>query len=144
MVVRRPVRVGIIGCGGIFSRHGSGFDDSGLARLVGVSDLSTQGISRAFDAWPSVRGYLDFREMLAELRPHIISVCTWPQARRETVLAAVESGVKGILCETPLALRMDDVDAITQAQHEFSHRGVAGSCSLPDEWATGRIHDYRV
>ena len=64
MIVRRPARVAIIGCGGIFSRHSAGYEESGRARLVGVSDLFPQALANTLGCWPSARGYLDFRQML--------------------------------------------------------------------------------
>jgi len=49
------------------------------------------------------RTYSDPAAMLAEEKPDIISVCTWPQLHAPTTIAAARSGVKAILCEKLLA-----------------------------------------
>jgi predicted dehydrogenase len=39
-----------------------------------------------------------------------ISICTWPQHHLEIVRVAQQLGVKGILCEKPMALEMREVE----------------------------------
>jgi dTDP-4-amino-4,6-dideoxygalactose transaminase/predicted dehydrogenase len=81
-----------------------------LAQVAAASDLLAPNLARALDRCPQARAYLDFRRMLDEIRPDVVSICTWPQAHLEAVAAAVAAGVKGILCEKPLTLRLDDLD----------------------------------
>jgi dTDP-4-amino-4,6-dideoxygalactose transaminase/predicted dehydrogenase len=107
---RSPVDVAVIGFGGIAPDHVESYEETGIARVVAVSDLLPSNLARALDRWPSLRAYRAYRQLLEEVRPDVVSVCTWPQSHVEVVEAAVAAGVKGILCEKPLALQMSEVE----------------------------------
>ena len=47
--------------------------------------------------------YADYRALLTEQRPDVVSICTWPHLHREMVEAAVAAGVTAIHCEKPMA-----------------------------------------
>jgi dTDP-4-amino-4,6-dideoxygalactose transaminase/predicted dehydrogenase len=117
-VLRSPLRVGIIGYGGIAPAHVDGYENTGQARIVGVSDLLPANLASALDRCPTARAYLDFRQMLEETLPDVVSVCTWPQAHVEAVEAAAAAGVRGILCEKPLALQLADLERMRAACRE--------------------------
>jgi len=42
--------------------------------------------------------------LYAALTPDVVSVCTWPKLHAEQVIEAAMNGVRGILCEKPMAL----------------------------------------
>jgi dTDP-4-amino-4,6-dideoxygalactose transaminase/predicted dehydrogenase len=111
-------RVGVVGLGAIAPDHLLEYDNCPLARVVAVCDVVPSALAASLDAWPHLAGYLDYRQMLAEARPQILSVCTWPQSHAEIVRAAAEAGVKAILCEKPLALTLADVRAMLSVCNE--------------------------
>lgn len=113
--IRPPLPIGIIGYGGIAPDHVDAYEMSGLARVIGVSDLLPANLARALDRWPSVRAFQEYRRMLAEVGPAVVSICTWPQSHAEIVEAAAASGVRAILCEKPLALCLIDLDRMREA-----------------------------
>lgn len=108
-VFRSPLRVGIIGCGAAGLKHILGYEESGHARLIAVSDLSPTVLAAALDERPSLRGFQDYRRMFAEARLEAVSICTWPGSHADIVEEAAMAGVKGILCEKPLALRLPEL-----------------------------------
>jgi perosamine synthetase len=112
---RSPLRAALIGYGGIAPDHADGFEGTGLARLVAVSDIAPKAIATALDRRGYLRGYRDYRRMLDEVRPDVVSICTWPQHHAEAVEAAAAAGVKGILCEKPLALQVADLERMQAA-----------------------------
>ena len=65
--------------------------------------------------WPGLKVYADFHEMLETERPEIVAVVTPDHLHGAVVHAAVAAGVRGILCEKPLATRLDEADAIVDA-----------------------------
>jgi predicted dehydrogenase len=82
--------------------------------LVAVADLQedraalvarTEGIPQAFGDW---------RRMLAEARPDIVSVCTPNAFHREPTIAALEAGAH-VLCEKPIATSLADATAMYAA-----------------------------
>jgi dTDP-4-amino-4,6-dideoxygalactose transaminase/predicted dehydrogenase len=109
------LRAALIGYGGIAPEHAEGYEGTGLARLVAVSDLAPRAIAGALDRRPYLRGYRDYRQMLEEVRPDVVSICTWPQHHAEAVEAAAAAGVRGILCEKPLALQLSDLERMQAA-----------------------------
>jgi predicted dehydrogenase len=58
--------------------------------------------------------YLDYREMFEKEDLDIVAIATPPGLHRDIVTAAVEAGVRGVFCEKPMALDLNDADAIVQ------------------------------
>jgi dTDP-4-amino-4,6-dideoxygalactose transaminase/predicted dehydrogenase len=125
-VLRAPLRAGLIGYGAIASEHLDGYLDCGLSTVVGISDLVPSNLGRALDRCPQARAYTDFRQMLDETRPDVVSICTWPQTHAEVVEAAAAAGVRGILCEKPLALRLEDLERMRTACRKHSVKLAGG------------------
>ena len=108
------LRVGIIGCGkpwksegatgfGMSREHAKGYLKAGC-RITALADLSREN-AEAFQK--DVGGdviYSDYHKMLAEAKPDIVSISTWPKLHTEMVLAAARAGVKAIHCEKPMAI----------------------------------------
>ena len=107
---RSPLKVAIIGYGGIGPDHADAYDLCGLANVVAVSDVNPLSLASAIRRLPQVRAYLDYKHMLSEARPDVVSVCTWPQFHAGMVAEVAQAGVKAILCEKPLALTLEDIE----------------------------------
>lgn len=111
---RFPVSVAVIGYGEIAPDHVESYEATGIARVVAVSDLVSSNLARALDRWSFIRSYRDYRQMLDEVKPDVVSICTWPQTHAEIVDAAAAAGVRGILCEKPLALQLSDINRMQE------------------------------
>src|SRR5207253_7616372 len=95
--LRSPLNAAVIGLGWIAPDHLDGYEGSGISRVVAVCDVRPQNLAVALDRLPSARAYRDYRRMLEEVRPDVVSICTWSQSHLEIVEAAAAAGVKGIL-----------------------------------------------
>ncbi|MBC8159652.1 MAG: Gfo/Idh/MocA family oxidoreductase, partial [Roseiflexaceae bacterium] len=107
-------RVGIIGCGkpwrsegatgfGMSHAHAAGYQATGQCQLVALADISEEN-ARAFqERHGGDQIFDDYRQMLAEARLDIVSICTWPALHAPMVIAAAEAGVRAIHCEKPMA-----------------------------------------
>lgn len=136
-------RAAIIGCG----RIGSTFDDDPLRRKVashagaysavaGVELAAAVDIDetrlQAFGArWGVSELFSDHREMLARVKPDIVSVCTWPQGHYRMVLDAVEAGAKAIFCEKPIAVSPAEATEMVRLCNE---KGVALAVNHSRRW----------
>jgi dTDP-4-amino-4,6-dideoxygalactose transaminase/predicted dehydrogenase len=109
------LRAAVIGYGSIAPDHAYGYETTGRALLVAVSDIAPKAIADALDQRGYLRAYRDYRQMLEEVRPDVVSICTWPQHHVEAVEAAAAAGVKGILCEKPVALQLGDIERMRAA-----------------------------
>lgn len=65
--------------------------------------------------WGVEKLYTDYHEMFEKERLDIVSIATHPGLHRDIVEAAVQSGVRAIFCEKPMALHLADADAIVAA-----------------------------
>ncbi len=70
--------------------------------LVAVADLNEERARVVARNEGIPRAYGDWKKMLAEARPDIVSVCTPNRHHKEPTLAALKSGAH-VLCEKPIA-----------------------------------------
>jgi predicted dehydrogenase len=68
-------------------------------------------------AWqlPPAALFGDYREMLAAIRPDIVSICGYAADRRAMVEAALATGVRGLWIEKALACSLEDAAAMVRA-----------------------------
>ncbi|MEX0653870.1 MAG: Gfo/Idh/MocA family oxidoreductase [Phycisphaeraceae bacterium] len=116
----------VIGCGkasegkegwAIGHAHAAGYLQArpGVA-LYGV-DPNAENL-RAFGekfGLPDDRLFASTQALYAKRVPEVVSVCTWPALHHPMVLEAVAAGVKGIVCEKPMALDGSEVDEMLAA-----------------------------
>lgn len=75
-----------------------------------------EGKLRAFgERWGLRALYTDFREMLRQERPDVVSVCTQSAEKAEVVVAAAEAGARAIIVEKAMATSMAEADAMLAA-----------------------------
>ncbi len=114
-----PLRVAIIGCGrprgtegatgfGMAHAHMDGYAASGRCVLAAVADLNRAN-AEAFVAarGPAAVIYADYRRMLREIRPDVVSVCLWPHLHARVVCAAARYRPRLIFCEKPMDIDWD-------------------------------------
>jgi predicted dehydrogenase len=112
-------RVAVIGHTG-HGNYGHGLDKVWAeipgAELVAVADADPAGLAAALKRLGNPQGYADYRQMLEEVKPELISVAPrWLDQHREMVLAAASSGVRGIYLEKPMCLTMAEADEMIAA-----------------------------
>ncbi|HEY3080171.1 MAG TPA: Gfo/Idh/MocA family oxidoreductase [Chloroflexota bacterium] len=99
--------------------HAGAYSLEPRATVVGVCDLKPELLERFQADWgatfPEARGYTDYRALLAEQRPDLISVVTSDHRHARIVLDAIAAGVKGVFCEKPIATTLADADRMIAA-----------------------------
>src|SRR5437867_3600018 len=98
-------RVGII-AGGLIAQgaHLRAYRAIPSVEVVAVTDLSEEVRHKWIDELGVPHAYATAEAMLAQEQPDVVSICTWPPLRPEMVELACAHGVKGILCEKPMAV----------------------------------------
>lgn len=111
------LRVGFIGTGrkkdrpdltGFFMayQHAAGYlalPDA--CELVACADIVRDNAA-AFAAFAGIAEsgiYTDYRAMLREARPDVVSICTWPHLHAPMVLDCARAGLRAIHCEKPMS-----------------------------------------
>jgi|EP01047_Picozoa_sp_COSAG01_P052778 predicted dehydrogenase len=107
----------------LFSKHALPYSHSAAytacprTRLVAGCDLRTHVLER----WGEIYGvserhlYTDYKQMIAQERPDIVSVATQPEHRAEIIIYAIEHGARAIYAEKALAASVEQGDAIAAA-----------------------------
>ncbi len=113
-----------IGGHSIGYRHAMSYLAQGQCEIAGVADISPENLARFSEEYGVQAAYSDYREMLAEVRPQVVSIAVYIGLHREMVEACVEAGVQGIWCEKPFALTMDDGHAMVEACEQAGVRMV--------------------
>jgi predicted dehydrogenase len=103
-------RAGLIGCGGVSRDHSKGLQAARNVELVALADVYEPNLHTAGEAYGVERRYTDFRQMIERERLDLVAVCTQAPQHAPVVDAAAEMGVKGILCEKPIALTLAEAD----------------------------------
>ena len=108
----------IVGCGDIAHHHVKGYQRAGVELVAVVYPLE---IARAQyrEEYGIERDFATVEEMLAEVAPDIVSVCTWHLLHPAPTIAAARAGVKGVICEKPMAVGLglaDEMVAVCEEQ----------------------------
>jgi predicted dehydrogenase len=113
-----PYRVAILGLGGISRAHLRGYrapENAPRVQIVAGADVSPAARERFTQETGAERTYADYRELLERERPDLVSICTWPPLHPEMVEAACAAGVRGIVCEKPMAFDLAGCDCMIAA-----------------------------
>jgi predicted dehydrogenase len=139
-----PLRIGIVGTGGIARVHAEGVERlGGRARIVGACDIDADRVEQFQRTWDVPAGTTDLEELLDTVDLDIVHLCSPPGLHKDQALAALRRGVH-VLSEKPPALSLAELDEIADAersggaqfatvsQHRFGSRAL---------WLRDRVAD---
>lgn len=104
------VSAAVIGAGSQGRVHALGYRGLPAVALTALADpaeAAAAALARETGV-PEHGTYRDHRELLAAVRPEIVSVCTPPASHLAIVRDAVAAGVRAIHCEKPVAMSFGD------------------------------------
>ena len=106
--------------------------------VVGMSDTWEEQREAAGQRWGFDGLYADYRQMLEETRPDIVSVCTSAKPRGEILTAIANGGygVKAIWAEKPITLSLAEADEAIDA---CANAGIVLAVNCTRRWRD----DYR-
>lgn len=113
----KKLRAGVVGCG-LGAAHAYAYDKSEKFELVSVCDLKPEILDAFWDKARLERGsipqYSHHEEMLLAHELDVISVCTPDDLHVDPICDASNGGVRGVLCEKPIATKLEDADKIIE------------------------------
>ncbi|HIE51726.1 MAG TPA: Gfo/Idh/MocA family oxidoreductase [Armatimonadetes bacterium] len=140
-------RVGIIGLGRIASTiddevhgypavllpysHTACYRQVPRVEIVAAADVDAAKREAYGERWGIANLYADYREMLAQERLDLVSVCTPTGVRAPIVIDCARAGVKAIYAEKPLATSLAEADEMVAVCHE---RGVKLAINCSRRW----------
>lgn len=107
----------VIGCGrggenigahSIGYVHGKAYKDNPRIELAEASDLDPANLDRFCGHFSVPCKTGNSEELLRELRPELVSICTYVGSRSALVEASVRNGAKAIWREKPLSLTIQE------------------------------------
>ena len=116
--MQRPVRVGLIGCGGIVRlNHAPGYRAiPELVRIAALADPAgdSRGRSGEMLAVPPDRRYADYREMLERAELDAVTIATPHHLHAEQAIDAAAAGV-AVISEKPMATSVEQAHEVLTA-----------------------------
>ena len=115
MASDQTLKIGLVGCGGLGSRHAANVESIEGAELVAVCDhqrASAEALSDKLASQPAI--YDNHQTMLSEQSPDAVLVVTPNFVHSPITVDAATSGAH-VFCEKPMALAVEDCDAMIEA-----------------------------
>lgn len=107
----------VIGTGGMGMGHVTGINKE--CKLLAVCDVDKKHLENALKAaGPDVKGYRDFREVLARKDIDIVHIPTPPHWHAVMSIAAAKAG-KDIWCEKPMSRTIAEGEAVVKAMAKY-------------------------
>lgn len=106
-------RIALVGSGRIAQSYLAAFKTSDQLELVALVDTNAETLKAAVEAYPC-RGYADHRAMLEKEKPDGVVVCVPPVLHPAIAEDCLNAGAH-VLCEKPLAIRVEQVEAMQAA-----------------------------
>ena len=106
----------LIGCGRISANHIAAAIKNNL-EIVGLSDLVLKNVQDKkikFELKVSISEYDDYKKMIYEQKPELVSIATESGNHAEIALFCIEQGCN-LIIEKPIALSIADADKIIEA-----------------------------
>jgi predicted dehydrogenase len=152
----QPLRVGIIGAGGIVRGFhlNPGWRAVPDAEIVAVCDINEAVAGKLAADFGIPQVFTDFRDLLRLDEIDVVDICTPNKAHTPAVVAALQAG-KHVICEKPLAVTVDEILAMraalrktdrllmTAQHHRFSEASVAIKAWI-ETGALGEVYHARV
>lgn len=122
----KQVKFGVVGCGGFAHMHISGLKTQKKAVINAICDLSEEAMKKVSEKFElDAECYTDCDEMLKKADIDAVIVATNDQAHREVTVKALLAG-KHVLCEKPMALTVEDCEAMVEAQKKSGKQLMIG------------------
>jgi predicted dehydrogenase len=123
--MEKIINVGVISCSNMAKGHMRGVIRHPKAELVAICDIDVEKMNKVGDEFGIERRYADYKELLAQPDIDAVIIVTPDHLHREMAVAALEAG-KHVLCEKPLALNRDDLQAIADAVKKSDKKFMVG------------------
>lgn len=115
------MKYALIGCGRISTNHIKAALNNHL-EIVGVCDILPECMENLLSKHglendESIRRYEDYKQMIAEVKPELVSIATESGIHAEIALYCIEQGVH-VIIEKPMAMSMADANEIILRSEE--------------------------
>ena len=121
----RDLRVLVVGVGNMGMSHARAYQALDGFELAGLCARSIEARSDLPSSWGHLPRFADFDSALAETRPNVVSINTYPDTHAAYALRAIESGAH-VFVEKPLAETTADAQRVVDAARALNRKLVVG------------------
>lgn len=108
----KPIRIGLIGCGGISRAHARGYQNlPELFRVTATCDIVEAHAAERGQQLGAKRIYTDYEKMLREADIDAVDICLPHDLHADVSNAALEAG-KHVIVEKPIAITLAEADSM--------------------------------
>ncbi len=107
--------IAILGAGGIASTHHRGYTRAN-AKVIGFVEVNQTTRAKREEEW-NAPGFASFEQLLGNVKPEAVSICTPNAYHAPLTLEAVKNGIH-VLCEKPLSLSLEECSTMISAAKE--------------------------
>lgn len=116
----QKLRSAIIGCGKMAQVHAQALKNIEETTLVAVQSRNAEKAYATATRF-GVKAYTDIAEMIQQEQVQVVVICTPHPAHREAAIIAMQHGAH-VLTEKPLAVSLEDCDAMRQAATTYNKK----------------------
>lgn len=110
----QKLRVAIIGCGGIAQTHMTIFKKMPEVEVVAGVDILPERLTAFEKNWGVTKLYKDWKQMLREVQPDAVDVCTPNGVHAPAVIDSLNAGAHA-MTEKPMAMNPDECRRMIEA-----------------------------
>lgn len=122
---KKILNVGVISCSDMAQSHMLAVKNHEQAYLAAICDVDEEKLREAGDKMGVEARYTDYRELLRHPGLDAVIIVTPDQLHREMVEESLKAGLH-VLCEKPLALLREDLNAIVAASRASDKKLMVG------------------
>ena len=119
------LRVALIGAGGIAGAHMRYYQDMDDVEMVAAADVVLERAQKSCEEYEIPAAYADYEEMLRQVEPDAVSVCTPNGLHAPCSIAALDAGAH-VLVEKPLAMNAREGQQMLDAAEKNNKKLIIG------------------
>ncbi len=121
------LRIGIVGCGNIFTMHATSAHHLENSQIVGVCDIKKDRADKAAKKY-NCKAYYDYKELINKENIDVVHVCVPHYLHPIISKYAIEAGVH-VLCEKPMSIKYEDaLENVALAEKNGVKYGIIFQC----------------
>jgi Oxidoreductase family, NAD-binding Rossmann fold/Amidohydrolase family len=119
------LRVLVVGLGHMGVTHAKAYDRLDGYELAGLCCRSITKRDDIVKTWPQVARFADYGEALANVKPDVVSVNTWPDTHADFAVRAFQAGAH-VFLEKPIAQTVADAERVVAAAEANNRKLLVG------------------
>lgn len=125
------LKVGIVGCGNIFTMHATSADHLPNSTIVGVCDVKKDRADKAAAKY-NCKAYYDYKDLIKKETIDVVHICVPHYLHPIISKYALEQGVH-VLCEKPMSIKYEDAIANVELAEKMGVKyGIIFQCRYND------------